>query len=352
MNKEKNSYFSLSIFLPSLLILTVINVFAFQIILFFYPDLVLVPKLTIALSIYWCFVAFLITCFVRYNAIRVYEQPIKRLAAATSQVAKGDFSVYVEPVHTLDKQDYLDVMINDFNKMVEELGSVEILKTDFFSNVSHEIKTPITIIQNYAQLLNQPNLSENLRLEYATAIIKTSLKLSNLITNILKLNKLEKQTISINSTYFNLSNQLTNCILNLEYLWEKKCIDLEVDIEESCYIESDIELLEIVWDNLLTNAIKFTDKYCKVKIKQYVDNNQCFIQFIDEGCGMDEKTKKHIFDKFYQGDSSHASEGNGLGLAMVYRIIELISGKIRVESQIGIGSIFTVILPIRKEQIG
>ena len=146
-------------------------------------------------TVYWALVAVALTLYARWQIKKTYEEPMHRLAKATAKVAQGDFSVYVPPLHTADKLDYLDVMILDFNTMVEELGSIETLKTDFFSNVSHEMKTPLAVIQNYAQLLQKENLTEEERREYADSILQSTRKLSSLITNILKLNKLEKQTI-------------------------------------------------------------------------------------------------------------------------------------------------------------
>lgn len=342
MTNEKTSYFSLSIFFPTLICVVIAVTMVLYLCSLFIPFQSVSPLLTIVLVIYSFVVALLLTMLIRYNEVRLYENPMKRFAKATSQVAKGDFSVYVEPIHTLDKQDYLDLMIRDFNKMVEALGSVETLKTDFLSNVSHEIKTPLSVIQNYAQLLKQPELSNQQRLEYANAIQEMSNQLSQLMTNILKLNKLEKQTMPLNVQKFDLSRQLTDCILLYELLWEQKEIEIDMDLPDHLWIESDQELLEIVWNNLISNAIKFSEPKTTLHIKSYIKDAYCYVVIRDEGCGMDDKTKMHLFEKFYQGDTSHASQGNGLGLAMVSRIIELVNGQIEVESELNQGSTFTV----------
>ena len=164
-------------------------------------------------TVYWALVAVALTLYARWQIKKTYEEPMHRLAKATAKVAQGDFSVYVPPLHTADKLDYLDVMILDFNTMVEELGSIETLKTDFFSNVSHEMKTPLSVIQNYAQLLQKENLTEEERREYADSILQSTRKLSSLITNILKLNKLEKQTIRPAPEQYDLCQQLCGCAL-------------------------------------------------------------------------------------------------------------------------------------------
>lgn len=304
---------------------------------------------TLIPMIYWAFVAGSLTIYTGIRIRKTYEDPMKKLAKATSLVANGDFSVYVSPMHTSDHLDYLDVMIMDFNKMVEALGSIETLKTDFFSNVSHEIKTPIAIIQNSAELLRDSHLTLHQQKESINTILMATKRLSNLITNMLKLNKLEKQTISSIPETYDLSEQICQCALQFEDIWEKKDIELDVDLEERIMITADQGLMELVWTNVLSNAFKFTNPGGKVSLKQTVKDNQMIISVTDTGCGMDEETCEHIFDKFYQGDTSHSTEGNGLGLALVKRILELSGGSIQVESQKGIGSTFHVILPYHKQ---
>lgn len=299
--------------------------------------------------LYWSCVAAGLTLFTRKKMKDTYEEPLHKLAEATEQVANGDFSVYVPTIHTSDRLDYLDVMILDFNKMVEELGSVETLKTDFVSNVSHEMKTPIAIIKNYAELLQTGKGTEEDRLEYARNIEEAAGRLSSLISNILRLNKLEHQQIDPEIESYDLCGQLEACILNYEEMWDEKDLDLEVDLEEKTVVDADKSLMELVWNNLLSNAIKFTEPGGRVAVRQMFSDGYAVVEVTDTGCGMSRESIRHIFDKFYQGDTSHSQEGNGLGLALVRRILVLMNGEISVVSEAGSGSTFTVRIPAAGE---
>ena len=299
--------------------------------------------------LYWAAVSLGLTLLTRRRMRETFEKPVQKLAAATRKVAEGDFSIYVPPLHAADQYDYLDVMILDFNKMVAELGSIETLKTDFFANVSHEIKTPLAVIQNIAQLLKSKNLSPAQQQEYVDTIEKYAHRLTDLITNILKLNKLEKQTIQPKAEPYDLAAQLADCALLFERRWEEKDIDFEADLEDQAMIRADPSLLELVWNNLLSNAIKFTPPGGAVALRQTSTPESIQVTVTDTGCGMSEETMQHIFDKFYQGDTSHATEGNGLGLALVLRILRMTGGSVSVESAPGKGSVFTVRLPRNQE---
>ena len=297
-------------------------------------------------TLYWGLVAVGLTLFTRWEIRRNYEEPMRNLRNATEKVANGDFSVYVPPLHSVGKLDYLDAMILDFNKMVEELGSIEVLKTDFFSNVFLEIKTPLAVIHNNAQLLQRANLEESQRKECADAILHATRRLSNLITNMLKLNKLEKQAIQPAPQSFDLCAQLSECALQFENTWEQKDIEFIAELEDRALIRGDEELLALVWTNLLSNAIKFTPAGGTVTLTQRTEPDAVTVEVADTGCGMEAETMRHIFDKFYQGDTSHSTEGNGLGLALVRRILELSDGTITVQSTVGKGSVITVRLPV------
>lgn len=271
------------------------------------------------------------------------ERPIRRLLEATARVKAGDFSVRIMPFHKTHKDEF-DAIIDDFNEMTEELSSVETLRSDFISNVSHELKTPLAVIQNYAVMLQDPEIDENQRKEYTNAIAHASRDLSGLITNILKLNKLENQQIYSEATVYNLSEQLCECLLNFEDIWEKKNIDIDNDIEDGVMIQADENLMQLVWNNLFSNALKFTPDCGKVAVSLKKNGNKVSVSVKDTGCGMSEEVQKHMFEKFYQGDTSHSSRGNGLGLALVRRLMDIVDGEIAVESEEGKESTFTVTL--------
>lgn len=293
-----------------------------------------------ALFTFWNAV-FLGALFATVNLIRrkiSIERPIKKILEITQKITHGDFSARIKPMHSSDYNE----IISDLNKMAEELSSIETLRSDFISNVSHELKTPLAVLQNYGTLLEQPDLPEEKRIEYAKAVVQTTSRLSDLITNILKLNKLENQIIYPNIKKHCLSEQICECLLVFENVWEKKNIEIETDIENDVYIRTDAELLAVVWNNLFSNAIKFTENGGKIGVSLKSTGNNVEVKISDTGCGMDEKTIKHIFDKFYQGDTSRSTQGNGLGLALVKRVIDLLDAEISVESSPSVGSTFCV----------
>lgn len=300
----------------------------------------------IAVLLYWTFVAAAFTFITNRQIDRRYQRPMEAFAAASRKVAGGDFSVYIPQRHLPDKMDHLDIIIADFNVMVEELGSIETLKTDFFSNVSHEIKTPLSIIQNYTEALKNEMLTDKQKEGYINTILDSSVRLNNLITNLLKLNKLENQNLQPIPEPYDLCEQLCECALRFEDLWTKKDIEFVADIEDRAIIEADASLLELVWNNLLSNAIKFTKPGGTVTLEQSSTKNEVIVSVSDTGCGMSEETFNHIFDKFYQGDTSHSTEGNGLGLALVLRILQLMGGTIEASSAQDQGSTFTVKIPV------
>ncbi|MCL2834582.1 MAG: HAMP domain-containing histidine kinase [Treponema sp.] len=277
-----------------------------------------------------------------------WNRPMRSLSEAARKIAKGDFSVRIAPLRKDGKKDFVEVMFDDFNTMAEELSTIETLKNDFIANVSHEIKTPLSIIQNYTTAL-QNNTMQEVRIEYIQTILETTKKLSELVTNILKLNKLENQEIAGEAKQFNLSEQIRRCALAFADLMEQKNICFEEDLDEVtvCY---DAPMLEIVWNNLLSNAVKFTNPggsiFISLKTLNGSKNNFVQVSFTDTGCGMDEITRIHVFDKFYQGDTSHSGEGNGLGLALVKKTIDLLGGAVTAESTPGHGSTFTICLPV------
>lgn len=300
---------------------------------------------------YWAIIS-LIFCLIsarqRYVA---YDKPMMVISKAARKVAEGDYSVRVPPLRKDGKKDYVEVMVEDFNKMTEELGSTEILKNDFIANVSHEIKTPLSVIQSYAMVLQKQNLTKEKEKEYTDTIITASKKLTTLVTNILKLNKLENQEIQPTAEPYNICRQLIDSALSFEELWEQKDISFIADVEERAIIYADENMLEIVWNNLLSNAVKFTEPGGTIKLTQVSDADSVTVMIEDDGPGVNEETIKHIFDKFYQGDNSHSKEGNGLGLALSLKVIELVGGKIFVKSASGSGTVFTVKLETKKKKL-
>jgi signal transduction histidine kinase len=274
-----------------------------------------------------------------------WNRPMRHLSEAARKIAAGDFSVRIVPLRKDGKKDFVEVIFDDFNTMAEELASIELLKNDFIANVSHEIKTPLAIIQGYAAELQNEALEPKQRSEYIKTIITSSQKLSALVSNILKLNKLEHHEIQPAPAAFDLSEQIRRCVLAFEDLWEQKNITFDADLDELtvCYDEN---MLEIVWNNLIANAVKFTAPGGSITITLKKLDNFAVVRITDSGCGMDEETQKHIFDKFYQGDRSHSQEGNGLGLALVKKVIDLTGAKIGVMSKAGEGATFTVRLDV------
>ena len=281
-------------------------------------------------------IAFTLVDFIRRKVL--VQRPVKKIHDFTEKLTHGDFKTRLQPIRIGE----YNTIINDLNQMAEELSGIETLRTDFVANVSHELKTPLAVLQNYGSLLEEPNLSEEKRLEYAKSINRVTKHLSELITNILKLSKLETQKIQPLTKNCNLSEMLCECLISFESEWERKNIEIETDIEDDIYIRTDSEMLQLVWANLFSNAIKFTPDGGKINVTLHRNKNGVTVSVADTGCGMDENTMKHIFDKFYQGDTSHSVKGNGLGLALVKRVIDILNGEITVESTPGEGSTFTV----------
>ena len=270
------------------------------------------------------------------------ERPVQRILKAAEQIMEGDFSVRIRPLYGPDSDNEFDVIADYFNKMAQELSGTETLRMDFIANVSHELKTPLAVIQNYGTMLQKPGLSEEKRVEYAGAVTDAARRLASLITNILKLNKLENQQIYPVAETYDLGEQLCECLLSFESTWEEKNLEIDTDIEEGVMVDMDAKLLSLVWNNLFSNAMKFTEAGGMVTLSLKSEGEDAVVQVSDTGCGIAPEVGAHIFEKFYQGDTSHASQGNGLGLALVKRVVDIIGGDISVSSQVGKGSTFTV----------
>ena len=269
------------------------------------------------------------------------DRPVKIITEAAERIMQGDFSIRVAPMHGTGMEGFNQIGMA-INAMAKELSGTETLRTDFIANVSHELKTPLAVMGNYATMLQRPGITEEERCEYAKAISEATRRLAQLITNILKLNKLENQQIFPQPKEFDLGEQLCECLLGFEDAWEAKHLEIETDMEDDVRIKSDPELLSLVWNNLISNAVKFTPDGGTIGVSLKTDGSRVIVQVRDTGCGMKPETGLHIFEKFYQGDTSHATQGNGLGLALVKRVVDILSGEIGVQSIYGEGSIFTV----------
>lgn len=291
---------------------------------------------------YYLIMAAVVYRFILYFVKVNYSKHLQKISEATRKVAKGDFSVEIELDESLKDNSYINIMFHDFNLMVAELNSIESLKDDFISNVSHEIKTPLSVINNYTTALKDKELPEKLREEYIEIVIESTEKLSDLVTNVLRLSKIENRKILPEKKEYDLCRQLSDCALSFEEVWEEKNIEFIVEMEDRAIINDNFVFLDIIWHNLLSNAFKFTENGGKVSLIQTSDDEFITVKIKDTGCGIDEENKSHIFDKFYQGDTSHAEEGNGLGLALVQKIAERNNYEISVESEIGKGTEFIV----------
>ena len=281
--------------------------------------------------------------FANYN---FYVKPMRTIAQAARKVAQGDFSVQIDDGHADGQKDEFSVIAEDFNIMVRELAGMEAMRNDFISNVSHKLKTPLAVIQSSAMSLRDASLAEEQRAEHREVILSAFERLNGLVTNILKLNKLENQEIFPAAQTYALDEQLRQAVLSFEPLWDKKGLELDIDLDE-VELTSDAELLDIVWNNLISNAVKFSKPDGLLRVALRREDGQAVVQIQDSGCGMDAETQAHIFEKFYQGDASRSAQGNGLGLALVKRVLDITGGRITVESAPGEGALFTVRLPFQ-----
>ena len=274
---------------------------------------------------------------------RIITKPVNKYVNAMQALSRGDFSVRLEGDRLLGKHPTMKELTDSFNTMAQELGHTEILRSDFINNFSHEFKTPIVSIAGFAKLLKRGDLTEEQKAEYTDIIEEESLRLSAMATNVLNLTKVENQTILTDVKNYNLSEQIRSCILLLEEKWAKKNIDLKLDFQEH-FISANEEMLKQVWLNLLDNAIKFTAFGGEVSVAVKDAGGDKTIIVSNTGSYIPPEERKRIFNKFYQTDKSHASEGNGIGLAIVKEIVNLHNGEIKVNSDNNL-TVFTVTLP-------
>ncbi len=268
--------------------------------------------------------------------------PLNEMIEATERIAKGDFKVHIQ--ETFDEESDFGILQRSFNHMAAELDGIEMFRKDFINNFSHEFKTPIVSIQGFARQLQAGGLTPEEEREYIRIIAAESDRLAKMSTNILLLSKLENQAIVTDKTEFYLDEQLRTCLVLLEKQWASKDIELNIDLDEVKYCFNE-DMLSQLWLNLFSNAIKFTPKSGIISCTLRSSYETVTVTISDTGIGMSEDTCRHIFDKFYQGDTSHTGDGNGIGLTIVSRILELCKGRIDVRSEVGAGSTFTVTLP-------
>ena len=269
------------------------------------------------------------------------DKPVKMITKVAEEITGGNFRARVKKMNGSGMEGFNQIG-ESINTMAEELSSVETLRTDFIANVSHEMKTPLAVMQNYGPLVQTPELEEDKRIEYAKSITDSSRRLADMMVNILKLNRLENQQIYTNLSTYDLGEQLCESLIQYESVWERKNIEIETDIAEGVFVCADAELLMLVWNNLFQNAFKFTDNGGRVTLSLSADESHATVRISDTGCGMSAEVGAHIFEKFYQGDTSRATQGNGLGLALVRRVIDIFEGEISVKSAVGAGTSFTV----------
>lgn len=271
---------------------------------------------------------------------RKYFAPITKLSAEMKKVAQGNFDIQLE---TKSKIKAIKEIYSDFNLMVRELNATETLQTDFVSNVSHEIKTPITAIEGYATLLQNGNASNEEQQEYIDKILFNTKKLSELVGNVLLLSKVDNKAIQAKKEQFRLDEQIRQSLVLLEPKWNQKELEFSIDMDEIDYV-GDKGLMIHIWNNLIDNAIKFSPPKDLIEISLKKDGEKVIFVIKDNGPGIEESEATHIFNKFYQCDSSHKIEGNGLGLSLVKNILSLMNGEVKVENAQSGGARFTVTL--------
>ena len=292
----------------------------------------------------WVFVLFFsvivgIACAVFVNTFVLSK--ISTLSRNMSRVANGEFDI---ELHTNSKIDEIQELYKSFNLMTRELSATEILQTDFVSNVSHEFKTPISAIDGYAMLLQDKSLSDEERDGYLEKILYNTNRLSSLVGNILLISRLDNQSVGIRREKYRVDEQIRQSIVMLEPKWSEKNLSLDVDLENIEFLGNE-SLTFHVFNNIIDNAIKFNRIGGELKIRLRSEDSCLIFSVSDRGPGIDEENLRHIFDKFYQSDGSHKSEGNGLGLALVKRIVDILGGEVAVENREGGGCVFTVALP-------
>ena len=271
---------------------------------------------------------------------RIYR-PLMKILDFTNRLSSGEFGRLIDNRQGLFGSEY-DLIIDNLNMLSKELASIDSMRAEAIGNISHELKTPLSVIHNYAKLLSYDDVPKDKRAEYIEAIYLTTERLSSLIESILRLSRLEKQEIYKKDEVFSLSEALENCIVSFDEKLDEKKISLYVDIDEDVKIHSDKELLDIVWNNLISNAIKFSNLGGAVDISLKEEKEVIVVTVSDSGAGIAKDEIPHIFDKYYRCQSTKDQDGNGLGLAMVKRVLDILGYSIYVTSEKGKGSSFKV----------
>jgi signal transduction histidine kinase len=351
MNEHKETFrqrvglpmlFSAIVF--AILIISSVIIFLFGILLIRFGAVNLVkltknePMFSVILLL---FISVFVGTVVSFMISRFPLKPVRRVIDATNRLAAGDFSTRLD----LPGPSAFSDLAGSFNRMAEELGGIEMLRADFVDNFSHEFKTPIVSIKGFAEELKHDDLSPEQRSEYLDIIISESSRLATLATNVLNFSRVEKQTILANREKFDLTEQIRRCVLLFETKWDQRRLNLTVELDEISLV-GDEELLSQVWLNLIDNAVKFTPEGGCVEIRLEKRWNKALFRIRDDGYGISEEAQKRVFDKFYQADASHSAQGNGLGLSIAKRIVTLHGGSITCQSQEGVGTEFSVELPL------
>lgn len=300
------------------------------------------PPLTLSLLGIISIVSIVCGTFISLFVVHHVLKPVRELSSAMQKVSRGDYTVMLNSTPHAGE---LRELYEDFNQMVRELNSTEMLHSDFISNVSHEFKTPLATISGYATLLQDDTLAPEERNEYAEIIIQSTKELSRMTGNILNLSHLENQSVIYEKEYFRVDEQIRQSILRMEPVWSAKNIGINPELDNITWY-GNMELTAHVWNNLLDNAVKFTPPGGEITISAHIEGNRLAVSYQDTGIGMTPEVQAHVFDKFYQGDISHKKKGNGLGLALVHRIVTLYGGSIQVESIPELGSTFKILLPL------
>lgn len=277
------------------------------------------------------------------TATTIPLRPVSNLILQMNRLASGDFQARLKFGRLLSSHPAFGELTDSFNKMAEELGNTEMLRNDFINNFSHEFKTPIVSVAGFAKVLKRGGLTPEQQAEYLNIIEAESLRLSYMATNVLNLTRIENQSILTNVSRFNLSEQIRSCILLLEHKWAPKELEWSLEFREH-EIRGNEELLKQVWINLIDNGIKFSDKQGVVEVRIEETERFICVSVINSGPEIPPEAREKIFNKFYQADESHSSEGNGVGLAIVKRVVQLHGGTVLVRSEKGVTE-FAVKLP-------